>query len=63
MVTETLTSQPDRKQIVVAGVRNSPRLWRIPIPRLSNTAVPIKISRAWLPLAVMVRGIPEAIPT
>ncbi len=33
MATETLTSQPDRKQIVVAGVRNSPRLWRIPIQR------------------------------
>src|SRR5437868_6202652 len=32
----------------VTGVRNRPRLWRIPIPRLSSKAAPIRISRVSL---------------
>jgi hypothetical protein len=31
------------------------------MPRVSNRAVPIKISRAWLPPRAIVRDIPEAI--
>src|SRR5580704_688126 len=45
----------------VTGARNSPKLWRIPMPSVSNRAVPIKISRAWLRLGAIVRDIPEAI--
>src|SRR5262249_49937163 len=45
----------------VIGVRKRPKLWRIPMPSVSNRAVPIKISRARLSLGIIVPDIPEAI--
>jgi hypothetical protein len=41
----------------VIGARNNPKLWRIPMPRVSKRAAPIKINRAWLPLGAMVGDI------
>src|SRR5208283_4386218 len=48
----------------VTGVRNRPKLWRIPMPRLSSTAAPIRISRVWrrLPGGSIIHGIPESAP-
>jgi hypothetical protein len=48
----------------VTGVKNSPRLWRIPMPRLRSTAAPIKISRVRpeLPREIVVHGIRESVP-
>src|SRR5580704_12493432 len=45
----------------VTGARNSPKLWRIPMPSVSSRAVPTKISRAWLAFGTIVRDIPGAI--
>jgi hypothetical protein len=41
----------------VTGVKNNPKLWRMPMPRASNTAVPSNIRRVWLPLEENVRDI------
>src|SRR6202035_2593921 len=45
----------------VTGARNSPKLWRIPMPSVSSRAVPTKISRAWLAFGTIVGDIPGAI--
>src|ERR1700684_4448111 len=58
----SVTSAAVTARSCVTGARNSPKLWRIPMPSVSNRAVPIKISRAWLRLGAIVCDIPEAIP-